>query len=210
MPPFTTSKLQQEAVRKLHQSAKKAMMLAQRLYEGVDIGEEGPVGLITYMRTDSVRVAEGALSAARGYIESSFGREYLPPEPIHYRSKKDAQDAHEAIRPTDVTRTPESVGRFLSPDELKMYQLIWRRFVASQMLPAVYDQTTIDITAGDYMFRATGSVLKFNLPDQGFEAAVIVELVWQNDNDLMAGLKLVETNESWTKLITEQVISLSK
>ncbi|PYV18132.1 MAG: type I DNA topoisomerase [Acidobacteria bacterium] len=206
VPPFTTSKLQQEAVRKLHQSAKKAMMLAQRLYEGVDIGEEGPVGLITYMRTDSVRVAEGALSAARGYIESSFGREYLPPEPIHYRSKKDAQDAHEAIRPTDVTRTPESVGRFLSPDELKMYQLIWRRFVASQMLPAVYDHTTIDITAGDYMFRATGSVLKFKGFLAVYEEGKDEKSEMAEDEELKHALPAVEQGEALKlrKLTPEQ------
>ncbi|MBZ5515421.1 MAG: type I DNA topoisomerase [Acidobacteriia bacterium] len=166
VPPFITSKLQQEAVRKLHFSAKKTMLLAQRLYEGVELGEEGSVGLITYMRTDSVRVAEGALSAVRAYVQKTFGPPYLPSEAIHYRSKKDAQDAHEAIRPTAVERTPESVRALLGPDEFKLYKLIWQRFVASQMTPAVFDQTTIDITAGDYLFRATGSVEKFN----GFRA----------------------------------------
>jgi len=162
VPPFITSKLQQEAVRKLHFSAKKTMMLAQRLYEGVELGEEGSVGLITYMRTDSTRVAESALGSARDYIRRTFGEPYLPPEAIHYRSKKDAQDAHEAIRPTDVTRTPDSLRRFLGPDEFRLYKLIWQRFVASQMTPAVFDQTTIDITASEYLFRATGSVEKFN------------------------------------------------
>jgi DNA topoisomerase I len=166
VPPFITSKLQQEAVRKLHFSAKKTMMLAQKLYEGVDLGEEGAVGLITYMRTDSTRVAESALAAARNYIEKKYGKDYLPPAPIHYKSKKEAQDAHEAIRPTAVERTPESLKRSLSPDELKLYKLIWQRFVASQMTPAVFDQTTIDIASGDYLFRATGSVEKFN----GFRA----------------------------------------
>ena len=166
VPPFITSKLQQEAVRKLHFSAKKTMMMAQRLYEGIELRSEGSVGLITYMRTDSTRVAEGALSAVRDYIQKTFGREYLPGEAIHYRSKKGAQDAHEAIRPTDVLRTPDSLRKVLGPDEFKLYKLIWQRFVASQMTPAVFDQTTIDIAAGDYTLRATGSVEKF----KGFRA----------------------------------------
>ena len=166
VPPFITSKLQQEAVRKLHFSAKKTMMMAQRLYEGIELKDEGAVGLITYMRTDSTRVAESALASARGYIEKTFGKDYLPAEAIHYRSKKDAQDAHEAIRPTDVLRTPDSLRKVLGPDEFKLYKLIWQRFVASQMTPAVFDQTTIDIAAADYTLRATGSVEKFN----GFRA----------------------------------------
>lgn len=166
VPPFITSKFQQEAVRKLHFSAKKAMMIAQRLYEGVELGEEGSVALITYMRTDSTRVSESALSAARDYIRQNFGEPYLPAEPIRYKSKKDAQDAHEAIRPTDVTRTPDTVQPFLGADEFKVYKLIWQRFVASQMNPAVFDQTTIEIAAGDYLLRATGTVEKFN----GFRA----------------------------------------
>ncbi len=166
VPPFITSKLQQEAVRKLHFPAKKTMLLAQRLYEGVELGEEGSVGLITYMRTDSTRVAEGALAAAREYVRRNFGEPYLPPEAIRYKSKKGAQDAHEAIRPTDVQRTPESVHAHLAPDEFKLYKLIWQRFVASQMNPAVFDQTTIEIAAGEYLVRATGSVEKFN----GFRA----------------------------------------
>ncbi|MBI4164347.1 MAG: type I DNA topoisomerase [Acidobacteria bacterium] len=166
VPSFITSKLQQEAVRKLHFSAKKTMMLAQKLYEGVELGEEGSIGLITYMRTDSTRVAEGALAAAREYIQKTFGAAYLPEQAIHYKSKKGAQDAHEAIRPTDVLRTPDSLRSYLGPDEFKLYRLIWQRFVASQMNPAVFDQTTIDIDAGEYLFRATGSVEKFN----GFRA----------------------------------------
>jgi DNA topoisomerase-1 len=166
VPPFITSKLQQEGVRKLRFSARKTMLLAQRLYEGLEIGDEGSVGLITYMRTDSTRVAEGALSAVRGYILTTFGKDYLPSAPIHYKSKKDAQDAHEAIRPTDATRNPDSIKKYLSPDEFKLYKLIWQRFVASQMTPAVFDQTTINISAGDYLLRATGSVEKFN----GFRA----------------------------------------
>ncbi|HEX5482341.1 MAG TPA: type I DNA topoisomerase [Terriglobia bacterium] len=178
VPSFITSKLQQESVRKLHFSAKKTMMLAQKLYEGIEVGEDGATGLITYMRTDSTRVAESALAAARDYIQQKFGSNYLPAQAIHYKTKKDAQDAHEAIRPTEVSRTPESLKRFLGPDEFKLYKLIWQRFVASQMNPAIFDQTTIDITAGpDYLFRATGSVERFN----GFRA------VYEEGQDDKAG-----------------------
>jgi DNA topoisomerase-1 len=162
VPPFITSKLQQEASRKLGFPVKKTMMVAQKLYEGVELGGEGAVGLITYMRTDSTRVSEAALSEARDFISAQYGAGYLPEKAVHYRSKKDAQDAHEAIRPTDVSRTPDSVSRYLGKDELKLYRLIWQRFVASQMNPAIYDQTTIDIEAGRFLFRATGSVLKFD------------------------------------------------
>jgi DNA topoisomerase I len=163
VPPFITSKLQQEASRKLRFPVKKAMRVAQRLYEGVDLGDEGAVGLITYMRTDSTRVADSAVAEARGYVEGTYGAQYLPGKPNVYRSKKGAQDAHEAIRPTSVERTPDRVARFLSADELALYKLIWQRFVASQMMPAVFDQTTVDIAAGEtYLFRATGSVLKFD------------------------------------------------
>src|SRR5262245_626760 len=163
VPPFITSKLQQEASRKLRFTVKKTMQLAQRLYEGIEIGEEGLVGLITYMRTDSTRVAESALAEVRDVIGTQFGEKYLPEKPIHYRSKKDAQDAHEAIRPTSAARTPDSVAAHLQKDELALYKLIWQRFVASQMMPAIFDQTTIDIKAGKrYLFRATGSVLKFD------------------------------------------------
>jgi DNA topoisomerase-1 len=170
-PPFTTSKLQQAAYNKLRFTAKRTMGLAQLLYQGVDLGDEGSVALITYMRTDSVRVSNDALDQVRGLVSSSYGPNYLPEKPIFYKSKKDAQEAHEAIRPTDVTRSPEDVKRFLDADLFKLYQLIWQRFVASQMVPAVFDQTTIDITAGDYLFRATGSVMKFN----GFLAAYQAE-----------------------------------
>src|SRR5947209_12472726 len=162
VPPFITSKLQQEAARKLGFPVKKTMMVAQKLYEGVELGAEGSVGLITYMRTDSTRVSETALNEARDFVSAQYGAAYLPEKAVHYRSKKDAQDAHEAIRPTDVSRTPDAVARHLSKDELKLYRLVWQRFVASQMNPAVYDQTTIDIEAGRFLFRATGSVLKFD------------------------------------------------
>ncbi len=161
-PPFITSKLQQEASRKLGFAVKKTMMIAQKLYEGIELGSEGAVGLITYMRTDSTRVSDAALGDVRGFIGGNYGPTYLPEKPNLYRSKKDAQDAHEAIRPTDVTRTPESLASKLGPDELKLYRLIWQRFVASQMTPAVFDQTTIDIKAGRFTFRTTGSVQKFD------------------------------------------------
>src|SRR5271170_2494668 len=161
-PPFTTSKLQQAAYNRLRYTAKRTMALAQRLYEGVELGSEGSVALITYMRTDSVHVSNDALAQVREFIPSRFGSDYLPEKPNFYKSKKDAQEAHEAVRPTDVSRAPEDVRKYLEDDVFKLYQLIWQRFVASQMLPAVFDQTTIDITAGDYTFRATGSVQKFD------------------------------------------------
>jgi len=162
VPSFITSKLQQEASRKLSFPVKRTMMIAQHLYEGVEIGSEGSVGLITYMRTDSTRVGEAALGEVRDFIKSQYGANYLPESAVHYRSKKGAQDAHEAIRPTDVTRTPDSLAQYLKPEELKLYRLIWQRFVASQMMPALFDQTTIDIKAGRFTFRATGSVQKFD------------------------------------------------
>ncbi|HEV2836394.1 MAG TPA: type I DNA topoisomerase [Pyrinomonadaceae bacterium] len=162
VPPFITSKLQQEASRKLGFAVKKTMMVAQKLYEGVELGAEGSVGLITYMRTDSTRVSDTALGEVRDFINGQYGVNYLPEKAVHYRSKKDAQDAHEAIRPTEVGRTPDSLAKFLKPDELKLYRLIWQRFVASQMTAAIFDQTTIDIQAGRFVFRATGSVQKFD------------------------------------------------
>jgi DNA topoisomerase-1 len=161
-PPFTTSKLQQAGYNRLRFTAKRTMMLAQRLYEGVELGSEGAVALITYMRTDSVKVSGDALAQVREHIGASYGEKYLPEKPNFFKSKKDAQEAHEAIRPTDVARTPESVRRYLDDDMFKLYQMIWQRFVASQMVPAVFDQTTIDVAANDYTFRATGSVQKFD------------------------------------------------
>ena len=161
-PPFTTSKLQQAAYNRLRYTAKRTMALAQRLYEGVELGDEGSVALITYMRTDSVRVSNDALDQVRELIGSRFGQPYLPEKPNFFKSKKDAQEAHEAVRPTDASRAPEDVRPFLSDDLYKLYQLIWQRFVASQMMPAVFDQTTVDVAAGDYTFRASGSVQKFD------------------------------------------------
>jgi DNA topoisomerase I len=162
--PFITSRLQQEAARKLHFSPKKTMVVAQQLYEGVELGKEGPVGLITYMRTDSTRIAAEALEEVRQHISGRFGRDYLPDQPAIYKTRKGAQEAHEAIRPTAVGRTPESVKVHLARDQYLLYQLIWTRFVASQMNPALLDVTRVDIQAGPALFRATGSVVKF----QGF------------------------------------------
>jgi len=160
-PPFITSTLQQEAARKLHFSVKRTMTLAQRLYEGIELGKAGSVGLITYMRTDSTRVANEALREVRALVQARYGQDYLPERPRYYRSRKTAQQAHEAIRPTSVLRTPEEIKRYLRADEFKLYQLIWQRFLASQMSAAVFDQTTIDVAAGPYGLRATSSQLKF-------------------------------------------------
>lgn len=160
VPPFTTSNMQQEANKKLNFSAKKTMMLAQQLYEGVSLGKTS-VGLITYMRTDSVRLAEVAIAEIRDYIKQNIGSEFCPAKENHYSTKKNAQDAHEAIRPTSVMRTPAEMQKYLTNDQLKLYTLIWNRVVASQMTDAVYDVTTLTIDAADYQLRATGSVLKF-------------------------------------------------
>lgn len=161
VPPFITSTLQQEAARKLGYTARRTMSVAQNLYEGLEIGSEGPIGLITYMRTDSTRIADEAIAEVRAYIESTYGADYLPSNTVHYRTQKSAQDAHEAIRPTSVQHTPDSLKAFLSPEQHNLYDLIWKRFVACQMNPAVLDVTTIDIAADEYLFRATGSVIKF-------------------------------------------------
>ena len=159
--PFTTSTLQQEAARKLRFSAKKTMSIAQKLYEGIEVGEEGPVGLITYMRTDSTRISDDALAEVRAYIAEKYGAAYLPAKPHTYKTQKAAQEAHEAIRPTSVLREPDQVKPYLSKDELNLYTLIWKRLVASQMKPGVLDVTTIDVAAGGCIFRATGAVIKF-------------------------------------------------
>ncbi len=169
--PFTTSTLQQEAAKKLNFGSKRTMRLAQDLYEGIDIGIDGATGLITYMRTDSTRVSEDAANAARDTLRAQFGDDHLAPTAQLYPSaKSNAQDAHEGVRPTDPSRRPESVQKYLTADQFKLYQLIWQRFMASQMAPAVFDTTTVDfdVPAGgrQYLFRATGSVIKF----QGFLA----------------------------------------
>jgi DNA topoisomerase I len=167
--PFITSTLQQEAARRLHFSAKKTMLIAQQLYEGVEIGDEGPVGLITYMRTDSTRVAAEAQAEARQWIAARLGADYLPDAPPIYRAKQSAQEAHEAIRPTEIAREPRGIARSLTRDQLALYRLIWERFLASQMLPAVYDTVAVDIEAGDCLFRAQGARLRF----RGFMAVYV-------------------------------------
>ncbi|MGC8669191.1 MAG: type I DNA topoisomerase [Chthonomonadales bacterium] len=161
-PPFITSTLQQEAARKLGFSNKRTMTVAQQLYEGIELGEEGAVGLITYMRTDSTRVAAEAQTQAREFIIQQFGEAYVPPSPRQYAAKRTAQDAHEAIRPTSVLRTPDLMASFLSQDQLRLYRLIWTRFLASQMAAALYSITTADIEANGFVFRATGSVVVFD------------------------------------------------
>ncbi len=176
--PFTTSKMQQEAFNKLHFRAGKTMKIAQQLYEGLDIGQEGPVGLITYMRTDSVKVAFSAIEEVRFFIKDKFGAAYLPVEPNFYKSKKAAQEAHEAIRPTSAAKEPESIKSFLTADQFKLYRLIWAKFVASQMKPALFSVVSVDIEAGPalsggkggtgkYLFKSTGSTVLF----PGFKAA---------------------------------------
>jgi DNA topoisomerase-1 len=160
-PPFITSTLQQEAARKLRYTAQRTMAVAQRLYEGIELGKKGAVGLITYMRTDSPRVAKEAVNEARNWIRDSLGTEYVPKKAPVYRSRKGTQDAHEAIRPTSVARAPREVASYLKKDELALYELIWKRFVASQMSPAELDQTIMQVAAGEYMLRASGTVLRF-------------------------------------------------
>jgi DNA topoisomerase-1 len=169
LPPFITSRLQQEAFRKLSFSAQRTMRIAQGLYEGVDLGAMGSVGLITYMRTDSPRVAGEAIHQVRSWIKDRYGEPYLPPKPNAYRSGKAAQEAHEAIRPTSMELEPEKVKEFLDKDQWALYKLIWDRFVASQMTPAVFQQTTVEITAGEATFNAVGTVPVF----QGFMALYV-------------------------------------
>ncbi len=171
--PFTTSSLQQEAFNKLHFTARKTMLIAQHLYEGIELGKLGPTGLITYMRTDSVNISNNALAEVRGFINSEYGKDYLPQSPRIYKSGKRAQEAHEAIRPAKVSHKPEDLKEFLSGDELKLYEIIWRRFVASQMNPAEMLVTTIKISAADCLFQASGSQMKF----KGFL------LVYDQNND---------------------------
>ncbi|HHX40644.1 MAG TPA: type I DNA topoisomerase [Armatimonadetes bacterium] len=160
-PPFITSTLQQDAARKLGFSNRRTMSIAQQLYEGIDLGDEGTVGLITYMRTDSVRISQQALDEARAYIAERWGKEYIPATPRTFKSRKGAQDAHEAIRPTGIQRTPDAVKPYLTHDQQRLYRLIWDRFVACQMASAVFDVTTVEIGAGEFTLRAVGSVMKF-------------------------------------------------
>ncbi|HXR34481.1 MAG TPA: type I DNA topoisomerase [Candidatus Binataceae bacterium] len=190
-PPFITSRLQQEAARRLYFSPSRTMKIAQKLYEGVEIGDQGAVGLITYMRTDSVRVSDQALADVRGYIENRYGKQYVPEKPNFYRSAKSAQEAHEAIRPTAVGRDPESLSRYLGKDELALYTLIFNRFVSSQMPPAVFDRTTVDIIAGAEQFRATGQVMKFD----GFIRVYLEGVDETADDDDQAQLPVLTEGE---------------
>jgi DNA topoisomerase-1 len=161
-PPYITSTLQQDAARRLNFPSRKTMFIAQQLYEGVELGEKGSVGLITYMRTDSVRVADTAMNKAREFIQDNYGKDYLPSKPRRFKPPKAAQEAHEAIRPTLLEYCPEEIERYLSKDQSKLYQLIWSRFLASQMKEALYDLTSVDIEAERYLFRASSSVLVFD------------------------------------------------
>ena len=160
-PPFITSTLQQEAFGKLGFNTSKTMSIAQELYEGVEIGEEEPMGLITYMRTDSVNIANEAIEKVRSYIKKEYGAKFLPEEPNRFKSKKSAQEAHEAIRPSDVLHKPEDLKDYLTEDQFRLYNLIHKRFIACQMMPAIFDQTKIEVTAGQFLFGASGSILSF-------------------------------------------------
>jgi len=175
LPPFITSTLQQEAFRRQRYSAQRTMVIAQQLYEGIDLGAEGATGLITYMRTDSTRVSPDAMAEVRNFIQHSYGDAYLPEAPRAYRSRETSQDAHEAIRPTAVSRTPASMKRHLDADQFKVYELIWQRFVASQMNPALVVTTTADIQAGPYLLRASGSRVKFDGFTRAYQTALIEE-----------------------------------
>ncbi|HEY9287456.1 MAG TPA: type I DNA topoisomerase [Candidatus Dormibacteraeota bacterium] len=172
-PPYKTSTLQQDASSRLRLKPNRTMSLAQQLYEGIELGSEGPVGLITYMRTDSFRISDEASTAARRFITEHYGPTYARRDKVEFKSKGPVQDAHEAIRPTDVTRTPDAVRQYLTADQLRLYRLVWQRFTASQMSAARFAQTRVDIGAGDYQFRANGSVLVFD----GFYR------VWERDSD---------------------------
>jgi DNA topoisomerase-1 len=189
--PFTTSTLQQEAVRKLGMTTDRTMRTAQQLYEGIDIGQ-GTVGLITYMRTDSVALANEAVEEIRTYIGDTFNNDFLPKNPVAYKNKsKNAQEAHEAIRPTSILRTPESVKPFLTTDQFKLYDMVWKRTLACQMAPAKFDTTSVDITMGEGIFRASGQVQTF----AGF-LAVYEEDVDDAEDEDNAKLPLLEEGDS--------------
>ena len=198
-PPFITSTLQQDAGRKLGFSAKKTMTVAQQLYEGIEVGGEGPVGFITYMRTDSVRVAAEAQQEARQWASERIGAEYVPEAPPVYKSRSSAQEAHEAIRPSDVARHPRSVASFLTKDQLALYRLIWERFMASQLMPAVYDTVAADIKASDTVFRAQGQTMKF----KGFTAVYVESREEEDaaaDEDAESAVPVLEEGEVLTLL----------
>lgn len=196
--PFITSTLQQEASRKLGFSNKRTMTVAQSLYEGIDLGSEGSVGLITYMRTDSTRVAGEAIAQARGFILAEYGKEFVPSSPRQFKTKKTSQDAHEAIRPTSVFRKPESVEKYLNKDQFRLYKLIWQRFLASQMESAVLNVMTVDISAKNYTFRATGSTIKF--------AGFTILYTEGKDN----GKEDEEENQALPKLSKDELLRLIK
>jgi len=199
-PPFTTSTMQQEASRKLGFTAKKTMMIAQQLYEGLDIKGEGTVGLVTYIRTDSTRISEQAQEEARRYISENYGKDYINDSPIQQKQKKNVQDAHEAIRPTSVYRTPERIKDSLTDDQYKLYKLIWERFLASQMSPALYDSVTVDIKAGEYIFKATGSHMKF----KGFMVVYIEGADEEQEREESMLPDLIEGQEVVLKGITPE------
>ncbi len=199
--PFTTSTLQQEASRKLKLRVRRTMQIAQALYEGVDLGAEGTVGLITYMRTDSTRISDQAREAAREYITQTYGQAYHGGRA--HKIREGAQDAHEAIRPTSVAHTPESMAGILKRDELRLYTLIWNRFVASQMSAAVFDQTTVDVRAGAYTFRATGSVVKFPGFTKIYEEG-------RDDSEAALATKSEEEKKRLPKLEQHEVLDLRK
>ncbi len=204
-PPFITSTLQQDASKRIRFSVKKTMMVAQGLYEGVELGSEGPVGLITYMRTDSFRASDEAVSEAREFVSARYGKEYLPKNPNLFKAKNSAQDAHECIRPTFPSKHPDEFRKFLTEDQYRLYSLIWKRFVASQMSQAVYDQTRVDITAGEALFRATGSVMKF----PGF-TAVYEEAVEKEEGEKEKSDVKKDGNKKLPSLFEKEVLDLLK
>ncbi|MCC6277897.1 MAG: type I DNA topoisomerase [Oligoflexia bacterium] len=199
LAPFITSRLQQEASRKLRYPAKKTMMIAQKLYEGIELGDLGASGLITYMRTDSTRISDDALKDTRKFIESQYGKKYLPADPVIYKTKKSAQDAHEAIRPTNLEWTPKVVKEYLTPEQYKLYVLIWNRFIACQMVPAVYDQTSVDVNAGNYTLRASGSILKFDGFTAVYEESAEEDAVPSDDDDKQNLPEGLEQGQNLTK-----------
>jgi DNA topoisomerase-1 len=201
-PPYITSTLQQDAFKKLGFTAEKTMRIAQTLYEGVDAGPFGRVGLITYMRTDSVRIADEAIGMARQFIEEKFGRDYLPENPRIYKNKESAQDAHEAIRPTDVKISPSSIRDYISKDECKLYEIIWRRFLACQMNPALYESVTAELICGNWTFKASGSRLLFDGfkrvyddKEEGEEEGVLPPL---QEGEILKPLD-IKLEQHWTK-----------
>ena len=202
LPPFITSTLQQEAFSKLGFNAQRTMMVAQELYEGIEVGDEEAFGLITYMRTDSVNIANEAIGKVRSYIEQNLGKNYLPEEPNKFKSKKSAQEAHEAIRPTDVFRPPESVRSYLSADQFALYDLIWKRFVSCQMTPAVFENKKLEITAGQYQFGVSGSTLVFpgclSLYRTSEDEDGKQDLSYYHENDLLE-MKELRPTQHYTK-----------